>query len=549
MSDWGRLLNGGLQKLDDGWEATKKAVGQGVDKATDGIGAGLEYVGADDWADKVEDWGDDVASDLGASVGEQGLGQSEQANELVHGKPAAIRESAKHLKDFQGAFDRVGQGMRALDSGHWRGQAADAFREKFAMHPTEWLHAADACEAAAGALSRYAETVEWAQKQAQEAIDLYRTAVKAAKDAHEAYISELHTYTVAAKAGKDPGPEPQKPLDAGKADGMRAHEILNEARKQRDEAAGTAAKALEAALAHAPKEPSATDRSLAGVTDYYGGQAVELNHFVGGVVKGTAGLLNFARGLNPMDPYNLTHPAAYQQNLSLTLAGLVSTAAHPERIPAGLIDTLKGDFSEGLGRFVPDLLGTKGMGGARAGARLAAREGLEGAAETGLRHTDEWLTGGRRRPRHFLDDPAQTRWAEEAYEDFMKSDRDIEAISGHTQGLARDNGSAGFTQEEVSAVKKHVFDTEHPIVDYETGGVVMRKFDADAEIADAWIRLRSGNALPEDRLLLEHELAELTYLRENPGATYQEAHRVANETYNWHKSGPLNKREDFEEEW
>ncbi|MFF0217156.1 putative T7SS-secreted protein [Streptomyces vinaceus] len=549
MSDWGRLLNGGLQKLDDGWEATKKAVGQGVDKATDGIGAGLEYVGADDWADKVEDWGDDIASDLGASVGEQGLGQSEQANELVHGKPAAIRESAKHLKDFQGAFDRVGEGMRALDSGHWRGQAADAFREKFAMHPTEWLHAADACEAAAGALSRYAETVEWAQKQAQEAIDLYRAAVKAAKDAHEAYISEVHTYTAAAKAGKDAGPEPQKPLDAGKADGMRAHEILNEARKQRDEAAGTAAKALEAALEHAPKEPSATDRALAGVTDYYGGQAVELNHFVGGVVKGTAGLLNFARGLNPMDPYNLTHPAAFQQNLSLTLAGLVSTAAHPERIPAGLIDTLKGDFSEGLGRFVPDLLGTKGMGGARAGARLAAREGLEGAAETGLRHTDEWLTGGRRRPRQLLDDPAQTRWAEEAYEDFMKSDQDIGAISGHTQGLARDNGSAGFTPEEIAAVKKHVFDTEHPIVDYETGGVVMRKFDADAEIADAWIRLRSGNALPEDRLLLEHELAELTYLRENPGATYQEAHRVANETYNWQNSGPLNKREDFEGEW
>ncbi|WKD33651.1 hypothetical protein KO717_17895 [Streptomyces xanthophaeus] len=176
MADWGGLLDKGLEKLDDGWEGAKKVVGQGVDKATDGIGAGLEYVGADDWADKVEDWGDDVASGLGASVGEQQLGQSEQANELVHGKPAKIRESAKHLTDFHGAFDRVGQGMRALDSGHWKGQAADAFRQKFAMHPTDWLHAADACEAAAGALNRYAETVEWAQTQAQQAIDLYKAA-------------------------------------------------------------------------------------------------------------------------------------------------------------------------------------------------------------------------------------------------------------------------------------------------------------------------------------------------------------------------------------
>ncbi|THA29428.1 putative T7SS-secreted protein [Streptomyces sp. A1547] len=68
MADWGGLLDKGLEKLDDGWEGAKKVVGQGVDKATDGIGTGLEYIGADGWADKVEDWGDDVASDLGASV-------------------------------------------------------------------------------------------------------------------------------------------------------------------------------------------------------------------------------------------------------------------------------------------------------------------------------------------------------------------------------------------------------------------------------------------------------------------------------------------------
>jgi len=49
------------------------------------------------------------------------------------------------------------------------------------------------------------------------------------------------------------------------------------------------------------------------------------------VLKGTAGILNFARGLNLMDPYNITHPAAYLQNVNMTLAGPVSTAAHPER--------------------------------------------------------------------------------------------------------------------------------------------------------------------------------------------------------------------------
>ncbi|MFI1533627.1 WXG100-like domain-containing protein [Streptomyces anandii] len=165
------------------------------------------------------------------------------------------------------------------------------------------------------------------------------------------------------------------------------------------------------------------------------------------------------------------------------------------------------------------------------------------------RFNDEWLTGARRRPRDILDDPAQTRWAEAAYDDFLKNPHDIQAISRNTQGVPRANGSTGFSEEEIAAIKKHVFDTEHPIEDYETGQVVIRKFDADAEIADAWIRLRSGNALPEDHVLLEHELTELAYLREHPGATYQEAHRVANETYNWQSKVPLNKREDFESEW
>ncbi|MFJ1868352.1 putative T7SS-secreted protein [Streptomyces sp. NPDC088097] len=371
MPDWGGLLDKGLGKLEDGWDATKKVVGEGVDKATDGVGDALDHVGAHDWADKVEDWGDDVASDLGASIGEQQLGQTEQANELVHGKPSVIREQAKHLSDFKGGFERVGQGMKALDVEHWKGEAANAFREKFAMHPTDWLHASDACESAAGALVQYAETVEWAQKQAQQAVDLYKAAVKAAKDAHGAYVTKVETYNATVKAGGDPGAVPTAPVDVGKADGTRAHEILNEARRQRDEAAGSAQKALSAALAHAPAVPPPSERALAGIADYGAAELVELNHFTGGVVKGTAGLLDFARGLNPTDPYNLTHPAEYQQNLNMTLAGLVSTAAHPERIPGALLDSFKDDPAEGLGRLVPELIGTKGLGGARTGVRVA----------------------------------------------------------------------------------------------------------------------------------------------------------------------------------
>ena len=105
---------------------------------------------------------------------EQQLGQTEEANELVHGSPSDIRSSAKHLRDFQHAFERVGKGMRGLDSSHWKGKAAKAFREKFPMHPVRWVRAADACEKAAKALENYADTVKWAQGQAKEAVAKYK---------------------------------------------------------------------------------------------------------------------------------------------------------------------------------------------------------------------------------------------------------------------------------------------------------------------------------------------------------------------------------------
>ncbi|MFG2339859.1 putative T7SS-secreted protein [Streptomyces yangpuensis] len=169
----------------------------------------------------------------------------------------------------------------------------------------------------------------------------------------------------------------------------RAREILDEARRQRDDAARAAERAITAATDRAPAKPSTARQIVAEFMDYEGSHALELTHALGGVLKGTAGILNFGRGLNPADPYNLTHPAEYQQHLNMTLAGLVSTAAHPERIPAGLIESLQGDFSEGIGRLFPEFAGTKGsLSGARAGLRVggevaenAGRRELSAAAK------------------------------------------------------------------------------------------------------------------------------------------------------------------------
>ncbi|GLX41609.1 hypothetical protein Sros01_76820 [Streptomyces roseochromogenus] len=390
MTDWGKLVDTGLGKLENTWDAAKKKVGEEVDKASDNLGGVLDRVGAHRLADQVEDLGDGVASGLGASVREQQLGETEQTNELVHGSPAAIRATAAHMKDFQAGFDRVGQGMKALDSGHWKGAAADAFREKFAVQPTGWLHASDACRTAGDALERYAETVEWAQQQAGQAIVLHKQAVKAHQDAADAYSKAVNAYNAVALSGKNPGPVPAKPDGVGVADAKRAQEVLDEARRQRDDAAAAAGRALRSALEHAPAAPSPHERAMAAVTDGAAAQALELNHVVGGVLKGTAGTINFARGLSPFDSYNVTHPGEYFQHVNMTLAGLVSTPFHPDRVASGLIDPFRDDPYEGFGRLLPELVGPKGAGGAARAAeatvgKTAARQAVEAEARAAAR--------------------------------------------------------------------------------------------------------------------------------------------------------------------
>ncbi|MFM9447660.1 putative T7SS-secreted protein [Streptomyces acidiscabies] len=378
------LVNSGLGKLEEGWNAGKKMLGEGIDKGSELVGDGLERIGAGALADKVEDFGDQLASDLGATPGEQDLGSTEQANELIHGNPKAITASAKHLRDFQKAFGTVASGLKKVDSSPWKGEAADTFREKFVRHPEQWLHAAAACEQAAAALESYAGTVTWAQGQAQEAIDLYAQGKKASEQARDAYNKKADAYNAKLAADQDPGPRPAPFKDPGTSLITRARAVLAEARRQRNTAGATAAGSVRAALAHAPQEPPPLDRLKADAADGIVAANTELLHVAGGLVKGTGDLVNFARGLNPLDLYNLTHPAEYLQNASLTLSGLVSASAHPGRTLDAMWDNFKKDPSEGTGRLILDLAGSKGLGEMK-GVLRVAREGAETAAEQGVR--------------------------------------------------------------------------------------------------------------------------------------------------------------------
>ncbi|MFD9813277.1 putative T7SS-secreted protein [Streptomyces sp. NPDC059080] len=381
------------------FDGVKEAAGETVEYATDKTADALHAVGADGAAHAVRSAGDDVADVLGAQVAERQLGETDDPKELIHGDPAKINETVSHLKDFFAAFERVGQGLRKLDAGAWKGKAADRFREEFDTHPKSWLHAADACEAAGKALDAYAETVTWAQRQARSAIARHRRAQDDSEKAYdayhrkiEAYNSKVDAYHAARADGAATGDAPQEPgefTDPGEEGRAAARHLLKEARSQRNEAAERARHALAAALEHAPQTPKFTERTALNTADGVVGGGMNLMHAAGGLIKAGAETVNLARTINPIDPYNLSNPIRFLNNTTTTLLGLASSAAHPGRLAKGMLGEGWGsDPYEAGGAFLGNLVGGKGVGAVgkgllRSGARDAARSAARTAARDG----------------------------------------------------------------------------------------------------------------------------------------------------------------------
>ncbi|MCX5210308.1 DUF6531 domain-containing protein [Kitasatospora sp. NBC_00240] len=372
---------GGL--VHDGQKFVGKAVGAG----THLVGDALESVGLEGAADMVDDFGDRVADSLGAQVGEEQLGRTKDPRELLRGDVDAIGERVSHLRDFERAFDSTGQGLTRLDSDHWKGAAADAFRAKFDGQPRKWIVAGEACGAAAGALESYAKTVTWAQGQAAEAVELYERGTKAyeqAADAYnrkaEAYRKDVRAYNAKIDAGTDPGTVPTSPgafQDPGEGDRKRAQDLLAAARKQRTEAARTARTAVEAATATAPGKPDFLHRAGKDYADAMVGGSVELTHFAGGFAKGAADTLRFARTLNPMDVYNITHPAEFATSVNTTATSLLGAANHPDRVATSLLGSGWGkDPSEAGGKLFFDFASGAVTGGGSTAASAAKRTAL-----------------------------------------------------------------------------------------------------------------------------------------------------------------------------
>ncbi|MFI8265951.1 putative T7SS-secreted protein [Streptomyces sp. NPDC085665] len=349
--------------IEDKVEHAVGKVGDAIEWAGDKTADFAEDVGLDEAGDWIRDKSRSAANVLGADVAEMELGQTEDPKKLVYGSVSKIRAQVSHLNDFKASFDQVGNGLKGIgEPDGLKGKAADAFQKAVAKEPPRWFKAAEAFGRAADAMGRFAETVEWAQGQAAEALADYQHAQKVSTDARAAHNKQVDTYRDAVKAKKDP--LPPRPVDAkdfvdpGKALASAAQDKLDTARKQRNEVAETTRTAVRAARDAAPPKPSYAQQIGDGL-DYLD---LASTHLVGGVVKGVSGTVAFARALNPMDPYNLTHPAEYLTNLNSTAAGLVTMANDPWGAGKQMLDEFMKDPSEGIGKLIPDLIGSKGLG-------------------------------------------------------------------------------------------------------------------------------------------------------------------------------------------
>ncbi|MFF0017789.1 putative T7SS-secreted protein [Streptomyces sp. NPDC005374] len=380
---------GFLDDLDGATQGLRDTFADGAQSVTHGTSELLDAVGAHGWADKADGAGSWVVDGLGARTRELELDETDDPALLVHGDAGRIRASAGQLRKLGAAFERTGLALRKMDPEDWHGQAADRFREKVRTHPGRWLKAADSFEGAATAMDHYAHTVEWARGQAREAVERWKQAQRQTEAARARYRREADDYAqqilalqvAGLSGGKDGQRPPQEPgpfHDPGAEGRDSAEHLLEAARRERDSEGARLAEKLARGTDQAPAEPEGLDRLKRELGNTLKNQLVGAEHKLGGVIKTGTGMLRLARTVNPLDPYNLTHPADYSTNLTGVARGLVHSANHPTELVKGIVgEGWSTDRNQAMGAFATNFVGGGGAV-AKAGGRAAAH-GMEGA--------------------------------------------------------------------------------------------------------------------------------------------------------------------------
>lgn len=216
------------------------------------------------------------------------LGETTDPKALIPGEPGEIRTSTVHLTTYGDTMLEIGNGLNRLDTGGWTGKAADAFHTRFHDEPQRWLDAGDAFHSAATAINSYADTLEWAQGQASEAIRVWQQGEQTTAHAKAQHEQALAAAAQQAAAHAQPTPAEQPFQDPGEAIRDQARQTLNRAREQLDSAGWQAVGAVDRAQEHAPQEPTFLDEiggAFTTAADWAGDQIGDRLHDLGADIE------------------------------------------------------------------------------------------------------------------------------------------------------------------------------------------------------------------------------------------------------------------------
>ncbi len=156
------------------------------------------------------------------------LAAGEPAEVLIPGAIDGLRAAAETLRDHADALEETGDRLCRLEVTHWRGQAAEGFRDVMSVQPGRWRQASDSFTAAAEAIEGFVPCLGPARAKAREALVLYGrylAALAAARAVSTAPVARaaVATNAYAAPASRGPGTTPdQRPAIGARAVEMAA---------------------------------------------------------------------------------------------------------------------------------------------------------------------------------------------------------------------------------------------------------------------------------------------------------------------------------------
>ncbi|MFC9255375.1 putative T7SS-secreted protein [Amycolatopsis thailandensis] len=231
------------------------------------------------------------------------LGQTTDPKALIPGDPPAVYENARVLEARANSAGAVGDALKRIDTGGWRGPASDRFHEDHQTEVPRWMQADDSLDNAAQALTAYADTLAWAQGQAAEAIAQWQrgdTATEQAEQAYDRAVADAQTRTRAnAERGDPTVVQPPAFTDPGEAHRQAARDILKRARRQLAEAGDRCTEALRVEASLAPQ-----DSRRQADANFYGG----IRDSISGAGEALWGAISDPGGTVAAMAHNVMHP-------------------------------------------------------------------------------------------------------------------------------------------------------------------------------------------------------------------------------------------------